>query len=107
LAIESLSEYDSKAIFSFLFYKALFCYGIEYTNPITHFIYKAEFDNGLTEHELDYVLKGISDNSPIINPEEVNDFRWISIDELNNWVKSNPTDFTVWFLELFKLGIIA
>jgi isopentenyl-diphosphate delta-isomerase len=74
---------------------------------LTHFIYKAEFDNGLTEHELDYVLKGISDNSPVINPEEVNDFRWISIDELNNWVKSNPTDFTVWFLELFKLGIIA
>jgi len=74
---------------------------------LTHFIYKAEFDNGLTEHELDYVVKGITDNNPIINSDEVNDFRWICPSDLSQWVSNNPTDFTVWFLELFKLGIIS
>ena len=74
---------------------------------LTHFIYKAEFDNGLTEHELDYVVKGITDNNPIINPDEVNDFRWICPADLTKWVRNTPSDFTVWFLELFKLGIIS
>lgn len=74
---------------------------------LTHFIYKAGFDNGLTEHELDYVLKGETDAQPLINTHEVHDFRWIKPSELSVWVKSNPQDFTVWFLELFKLGIIA
>ncbi len=74
---------------------------------VTHFIYKAEFDNGLTEHELDYVVKGTTDNNPIINPDEVNDFRWISTADLTQWVRNTPADFTVWFLELFKLGIIS
>ena len=74
---------------------------------LTHFIYKADFDNGLTEHELDYVVKGITNENPTINPDEVNAFRWISMADLNKWVNTSPTDFTVWFLELFKLGIIA
>ena len=74
---------------------------------LTHFIYKAAFDNGLTEHELDYVVHGLSDENPKINPDEVNAFRWISPQELNQWVQRSPNEFTVWFLELFKLGIIA
>ncbi len=74
---------------------------------LTHFIYKAEFDNGLTEHELDYVVKGITDNNPTTNPDEVNDFRWICPPDLTKWVCNTPSDFTVWFLELFKLGIIS
>jgi isopentenyl-diphosphate delta-isomerase len=74
---------------------------------LTHFIYKADFDNGLTEHELDYVLKGVTNDSPLINQDEVHDYRWINTAELSQWVKTSPSDFTVWFLELYKLGIIA
>jgi isopentenyl-diphosphate delta-isomerase len=74
---------------------------------LTHFIYKADFDNGLTEHELDYVLKGVTNDSPLINQDEVHDYRWINTTELSQWVKTSPSDFTVWFLELYKLGIIA
>ena len=74
---------------------------------LTHFIYKADFDNGLTEHELDYVVKGITNENPTINPDEVNAFRWISTADLIKWVETKPTDFTVWFLELFKLGIVT
>lgn len=74
---------------------------------LTHFIYKADFDNGLTEHELDYVVKGFTNENPTINPDEVNAFRWISTADLIKWVETTPTDFTVWFLELFKLGIVT
>src|SRR5210317_780679 len=38
---------------------------------VTSFIYKAPFDNGLTEHELDHVLVGNYNTDPFINPEEV------------------------------------
>ena len=72
----------------------------------THFIYKASFDNGLTEHELDYVLEGSSDVNPVINTEEVNAYQWIAMDDLRNWIKHEPTAFTVWFLELFKQKIL-
>jgi isopentenyl-diphosphate delta-isomerase len=34
-----------------------------------HFIYKAPFDNGLTEHELDHVMIGYYNDEPVINPE--------------------------------------
>ena len=33
-----------------------------------NFIYKAPFDNGLTEHELDHVMLGRYENEPLINP---------------------------------------
>ena len=36
-----------------------------------HFIYKAPFDNGLTEHELDHVMIGYYNNEPTVNDEEV------------------------------------
>ncbi|MCL4148706.1 UNVERIFIED_CONTAM: hypothetical protein GTU68_060743, partial [Idotea baltica] len=35
------------------------------------FIYRAPFDNGLTEHELDHVMLGHYENAPNINTEEV------------------------------------
>jgi isopentenyl-diphosphate delta-isomerase len=61
------------------------------------FIYKAPFDNGLTEHELDHVFIGTYNQNPQINPEEVNDFHWISLTELNQQLRNQPEKFTVWF----------
>ncbi|MFY8191123.1 MAG: isopentenyl-diphosphate Delta-isomerase [Bacteroidia bacterium] len=61
------------------------------------FIYKAPFDNGLTEHELDHVFIGTYNQDPQINPEEVNDFHWISLSELDQQLRNQPEKFTVWF----------
>lgn len=61
------------------------------------FIYKAPFDNGLTEHELDHVFIGTYNQDPQINPEEVNDFHWISLTELDQQLRNQPEKFTVWF----------
>lgn len=61
------------------------------------FTYKTEFDNGLTEHEIDHVFKGITDIQPIPNPEEVDSFKYISIKDLKNDIIDNPNNYTSWF----------
>jgi len=61
------------------------------------FIYRAEFDNGLTEHELDHVFIGKFDDDPQPNPEEADDWKWINVEELQNDVKENPDNYTPWF----------
>jgi isopentenyl-diphosphate delta-isomerase len=66
-----------------------------------HFIYKAPFDNGLTEHELDHVMIGYYNESPVVNPEEVEAWKWISIDEVKNDMQVRPEIYTVWFKIIF------
>ncbi len=61
------------------------------------FIYKAPFDHGLTEHELDHVFIAIHNAEPGINPEEVDDWKWMDVDDLLTDVKVNPENYTVWF----------
>lgn len=63
----------------------------------TRFIYKAQLDNDLLEHELDFILTGVFDGTPIPNPNEVNDYKWVSVDELRNDVLVNPRSYTAWF----------
>ncbi len=61
------------------------------------FIYKVPFDNGLTEHEFDYVLLGYFEGEPIINPEEVEDWDWVSLENINKELRENPKKYTFWF----------
>ena len=49
---------------------------------VTWFIYKAPFDNGLTEHELDHILIGYYNENPVLNREEVECFKWMTIEEV-------------------------
>lgn len=66
--------------------------------PIFSFVYKAEFENGLTEHEFDHVFFGESNQTPTLNLEEVEDFRYVGMEELQIEINENPTHFTPWFL---------
>ena len=66
-----------------------------------HFVYKAEFDNGLTEHELDHVMVGYYNGEPTINPEEVASWKWISMEVLQQDMKDHPQDYTAWFKIIF------
>ena len=67
-----------------------------------YFIYKASFDNGLTEHELDHVMVGYSDEDPKINTDEVKAFKWVPIDVLKKDLFDNPDHYTVWFAIIFN-----
>jgi len=66
--------------------------------PIFTFVYKAEFENGLIEHEFDHVFLGESNQTPTVNNQEVDEFRYIGIDELQLEIKTSPQNFTPWFL---------
>ena len=66
-----------------------------------NFIYKAPFDNGLTEHELDHVMLGRYEAEPSINPEEVASWKWMDIDLIHADLINNPADYTVWFAIIF------
>jgi isopentenyl-diphosphate delta-isomerase len=66
-----------------------------------HFIYKAPFDNGLTEHELDHVMIGYCDTEPRINSDEVESWKWMSIDAVKTDMQLRPEIYTVWFKIIF------
>ncbi len=70
--------------------------------PLFTFIYKAPFDNGLTEHELDHVLLGYSEQSPNPNPHEVADWQWMPLEEVQRKLTEQPEQFTVWFKIIFE-----
>jgi isopentenyl-diphosphate delta-isomerase len=60
------------------------------------FIYKVEFSNGLFEHELDHVLLGTCNNLPVLNPEEVSEFKYSSLQEIKKDIKLNSDLYTEW-----------
>jgi isopentenyl-diphosphate delta-isomerase len=66
-----------------------------------HFIYKAPFDNGLTEHELDHVMIGYYNDKPIINVDEVESWKWMKIESIKGDMIQNPALYTVWFKIIF------
>lgn len=66
------------------------------------FIYKAPFDNGLTEHEYDHVMLGRFNDEPIVNPEEVASYKWMPLEEVKNDIESHPEKYTAWFKIIFK-----
>ncbi len=65
---------------------------------IDAFVYKTEFDNGLIEHEFDHVLIGRYEGPISPNPDEVSEYRWVSISELNSLLSALEEEFTFWFL---------
>jgi len=66
------------------------------------FIYKAELDNQLTEHEFDHVFYGVCDRDPILNKDEAEDFKWVDMETLNNDIIKNGNNYTVWFKIAFE-----
>lgn len=66
-----------------------------------HFIYKAPFDNGLTEHELDHVMIGYYEENPRINTEEVENWKWMPIEDVKNDMQVHPEIYTIWFKIIF------
>lgn len=65
------------------------------------FIYRAPFDNGLTEHEYDYILVGNYEGEPDLNPDEVADWKWVSLDWIQKDMKDHPEIYTEWFKIIF------
>ena len=69
-------------------------------SPAFGFVYRAEFPNGLTEHEFDHVVVGRWNGTPSPDPGEVADWRWIAPAALAAELASERRHlhFTPWFL---------
>lgn len=61
------------------------------------FIYYAVLDNGLIEHELDYVYYGITDSRPVLNEEEADNFKYVNLSLLQKDIEKNSSQYTEWF----------
>ena len=65
------------------------------------FTYQADVGGGLTEHEFDHVFIGHSDTVPVINRDEVNEWKYASMAEMKNSMLHSPEQYTVWFRIVF------
>lgn len=71
-----------------------------FETPLTKvfdFIYKASFDNGLTEYEFDHVFIGKYEGTIQPNINEVQDHCYKSIDEIERSLHNEPDKYTAWF----------
>jgi isopentenyl-diphosphate delta-isomerase len=64
---------------------------------IFDFVYRAEFNNGLTEYEFDHVFAGEYEGAVEYNREEVMDYCYKNIGEIRSLLKEHPGKFTEWF----------
>ncbi len=62
-----------------------------------HFTYKSHYDNGLTEHEFDHVFTGTYEGPIKPNPDEVKDYCFKSLDDIEASLSSHPAKYTSWF----------
>ncbi|MEJ2881214.1 isopentenyl-diphosphate Delta-isomerase [Pedobacter sp. GR22-6] len=66
------------------------------------FTYQADLLDGLTENEFDHVYFGISDDAPVMNPEEVADYKYLDMSALSNDIENCPDDYTAWLKICFN-----
>jgi isopentenyl-diphosphate delta-isomerase len=66
------------------------------TNFAFSFIYKANFENGLMEHEYDHVYVGVTDELPKPDKSEVKDWKYINVTMLATAISSQPQEYTAW-----------
>lgn len=70
--------------------------------PLFNFTYREILENGLIEHELDYVFLGLTDVLPVINDSEVAEFKYLNYQELENDIRTNPENYTIWFRKILN-----
>lgn len=66
--------------------------------PLFQLRYRSEVGNGLVENEFDHIYIGNYNGPVTISPEEVRDYRFLPLGALNEWIRTEPTLFTQWFL---------
>lgn len=61
------------------------------------FQYRAEYLDIGSENELCYVYIGIVEEAPKVNENEISDYRFIALDDLDKELEVSPESFTPWF----------
>ena len=72
------------------------------TEFIFKFQYKAALDHGMTEHELDHVYVGFSDEPPVPSADEVMDWKYVDLETIESDLRTHPSHYTEWFKICFQ-----
>lgn len=60
--------------------------------------YVAYLDNEMIENEIPHLYFGRTDHAPALNPEEVEEIAWISLEALESAVRETPSDYAAWLI---------
>jgi isopentenyl-diphosphate delta-isomerase len=60
------------------------------------FLYRAELEGALVEHEYDHVFVGTHEGDPAPDPAEVEEWRWVSMGELLRGLSDEPQRYSRW-----------
>lgn len=74
----------------------------EQLKVVDRFEYQADYTDELSEHELDTVLMGKYSGS--VNPDstEVQDYTWMTVEDIEKDIRDNPEKYTPWFLIIIE-----
>lgn len=61
------------------------------------FIYKTPLDQNLFEHEYDHVYVATFNGEPLINTDEVEDWKFVNVSWLQKDIALHPEQYTYWF----------
>ncbi|KAA8485807.1 isopentenyl-diphosphate delta-isomerase [Arcticibacter tournemirensis] len=61
------------------------------------FLYHVSLDKGMFEHEYDHVYTGRFSGTPDVNPEEVADWKFTSLETIDDDLEIRPYLYTHWF----------
>jgi isopentenyl-diphosphate delta-isomerase len=64
--------------------------------------YRAELDQGMIEHEIVHVFRGVYDGAVTPNPEEAEDHRWSSLQDVQADASATSQSYSVWFRKYLK-----
>lgn len=80
--------------------RAKFELGIEDINfkELFTFVYMTKFNNNLFEYELDHVLLSNYSGDINFNKDEIEDVKWINLEELQKDLVENPQNYASWFI---------
>ncbi len=72
---------------------------------IGKYYYKADVGNNLIEHEIDHVFLGQWGGDQImVDPNEIEDYRWVSQEDINSELLQDPKKFTAWFQGAYNIA---
>ena len=55
----------------------------------------------MTEHEYDHIMVGTYNDEPNINPDEVESWKWMSLEAVKVDIELHPERYTAWFKIIF------
>lgn len=70
---------------------------------LAKFIYYHKFADDLFEYEYDHIYVLDYNGKFSVNPDEIEDIKWVDFDELMLDVMENPDKYTVWFVTALSI----